>query len=53
MPNATFVSARSILEWRSAPERLNALAADFAQSCWETPRRTHRLATGGTTREAQ
>lgn len=45
MPNATFVRARSILEWRSSPERLNAAAAEFAQSCWETPRRTRRKAT--------
>jgi len=45
MPGATFVRAHSILEWRSKPERLNALAADFARSCWETPRHAHRLAT--------
>ena len=30
MPNAEFVRARSILEWRVRPERLNRAAADFA-----------------------
>jgi pimeloyl-ACP methyl ester carboxylesterase len=33
MPNAEFVEARSILEWRSRPERLNDLAARVALSC--------------------
>ncbi|WP_372728428.1 alpha/beta fold hydrolase [Nocardioides sp.] len=42
MPNATFVRARSILEWRLAPERLNRAAADFALACWQTPRRARR-----------
>jgi pimeloyl-ACP methyl ester carboxylesterase len=42
LPNSTFVSARSILEWRLTPDRLNALAADFAASCWETPKRRRR-----------
>jgi len=45
MPNATFVSARSILEWRARPERLTGLAVDFARSCWETPERSRRRAT--------
>jgi pimeloyl-ACP methyl ester carboxylesterase len=39
MPNATFVRARSILEWRLWPERLNHEAAEFALECWSTPRR--------------
>ena len=34
MPNATFVKARSILEWRFAPDRLNRIAAGFALRCW-------------------
>ncbi len=42
MPNATFVRARSILEWRVAPERLNRVTADFALACWKTPRRRRR-----------
>lgn len=45
MPNATFVSARSILEWRARPERLTGLAVDFARSCWDTPHRSRRRAT--------
>jgi pimeloyl-ACP methyl ester carboxylesterase len=34
MPNATFIRARSILEWRFWPERLNHSAAEFALECW-------------------
>ncbi|MFL6154437.1 MAG: hypothetical protein ACJ72B_18825, partial [Ornithinibacter sp.] len=46
MPNARFEKARGILEWRSHPERLDALAAAFALACWDDPsavtrRRTH------------
>ena len=36
IPGARFVRARSILEWRVAPDRLNAAAAEFALECWET-----------------
>jgi pimeloyl-ACP methyl ester carboxylesterase len=39
MPNATFLRARSILEWRFWPERLNRAAAEFALECWAAPRR--------------
>ncbi len=35
MPNAEFVQARSIFEWRAQPERLNDIAARFALSCWD------------------
>ncbi|MGH3362275.1 MAG: alpha/beta fold hydrolase [Nocardioides sp.] len=42
LPNATFVRARSILEWRSHPERLDRIAAGFALNCWKTPRRRRR-----------
>ena len=47
MPNAQFVKARSILEWRARPDRLNAIAAEFALACWDgrdaaTRRRTPR-----------
>lgn len=45
MPNATFVKARSILEWRARPDRLNGLAATFAKACWESPPRSRRSAT--------
>jgi pimeloyl-ACP methyl ester carboxylesterase len=44
LPNARFVRARSILEWRVRPERLNREAADFALACWATPRRARRSA---------
>lgn len=37
MPNATFVRARSILEWRLRPARLDRAAAEFALACWHTP----------------
>jgi pimeloyl-ACP methyl ester carboxylesterase len=42
MPNATFVQARSILEWRRSPARLDAEAARFAAACWSRPRRSRR-----------
>jgi pimeloyl-ACP methyl ester carboxylesterase len=44
MPNARFVRAKSFLEWRTRPERLNREAADFALECWATPRRARRAA---------
>jgi pimeloyl-ACP methyl ester carboxylesterase len=44
LPNARFVRARSVLEWRVRPERLNREAADFALACWATPRRARRSA---------
>ena len=34
MPNAEFLRATSILEWRARPERLTRAAADFALGCW-------------------
>jgi pimeloyl-ACP methyl ester carboxylesterase len=34
LPNATFVKAKNILEWRFAPDRLNRIAAGFALRCW-------------------
>ena len=37
MPNARFVPARSILEWRSRPERLDAEAVAFVSACWQQP----------------
>jgi pimeloyl-ACP methyl ester carboxylesterase len=42
LPNATFLKARSILEWRVRPDRLNRAATGFALSCWKTPRRQRR-----------
>ncbi len=34
MPNARFVAAHSILEWRAMPHRLNEEAIEFVESCW-------------------
>ncbi|GAB3657882.1 alpha/beta fold hydrolase [Nocardioides korecus] len=34
MPNARFVEAHGILEWRLRPARLSTLAADFVEECW-------------------
>ena len=42
LPHATFVNARSILEWRLWPDRLNRAAIGFALGCWKTPRRSRR-----------
>jgi hypothetical protein len=42
LPNARFVRARSILEWRLWPERLNHEAAEFAQEVWSQPTRRRR-----------
>lgn len=42
LPHATFVRARSILEWRARPERLDALAADFCLGAWKTAARAGR-----------
>jgi pimeloyl-ACP methyl ester carboxylesterase len=37
MPNARFVKARGILEWRRRPDRLNDEAIRFVSECWEQP----------------
>jgi pimeloyl-ACP methyl ester carboxylesterase len=42
LPNATFERARSILEWRTRPDRLNRAAIDFALACWKPARRRRR-----------
>lgn len=42
LPDATFVRARSILEWRLRPARLDRVAAEFALRCWHTPAATRR-----------
>jgi pimeloyl-ACP methyl ester carboxylesterase len=45
LPHARFVRARSILEWRFAPERLDHEAAEFALEVWERePTRRRRPA---------
>jgi pimeloyl-ACP methyl ester carboxylesterase len=35
LPDTTFVEARSILEWRYRPQRLNKIAAGFVARCFE------------------
>ena len=35
MPHAQFVKARSIVEWRARPERLNEIATAFVHECWD------------------
>jgi pimeloyl-ACP methyl ester carboxylesterase len=42
---ARFVRARSILEWRVAPERLDSEAAEFAVACWDGPRGQREVGT--------
>ena len=42
LPRATFVKARSILEWRAMPARLDALAAAFCLDAWKSPGRAGR-----------
>ncbi len=37
MPNARFVAARSVVEWRSKPARLDAEAVEFVTQCWSVP----------------
>jgi len=46
LPHATFVRARSILEWRLWPERLDHEAAEFALQVWEAPLPTRRRRPG-------
>lgn len=42
MPHARFVAARSIVEWRSRPGRLDAEAVAFVSRCWSEPAATSR-----------
>jgi pimeloyl-ACP methyl ester carboxylesterase len=36
LPDARFLAARSILEWRVSPDRLDAEAIGFVERCWST-----------------
>jgi pimeloyl-ACP methyl ester carboxylesterase len=47
LPNAEFVQATSIFEWRARPARLDQVAAEFATACWDGER------SGVRTRERQ
>ncbi len=42
MPDATFVQARSVFEWRVRPDRLNQAATEFALDCWQAKARRSR-----------
>jgi pimeloyl-ACP methyl ester carboxylesterase len=42
LPNAKFVRATSIMEWRLNPQRLNDEAIAFVRSCWDAPKRVRR-----------
>jgi pimeloyl-ACP methyl ester carboxylesterase len=44
MPNARFVPAKGILEWRLHPDRLTGEAVEFVSSCWERGTRRRRTA---------
>ena len=46
MPNARFVEARSILEWRVRPKRLTREAVSFLDDCYR-PGKSRRARTGG------
>ncbi|WP_310963015.1 alpha/beta fold hydrolase [Nocardioides terrisoli] len=43
LPAATFVEAHDVLEWRRHPERLDAVALDFAARCWSADRGSARV----------
>ena len=47
LPNAEFVRAASILEWRVRPARLDRVAVEFTTACWDDER------SGVRTRERQ
>jgi pimeloyl-ACP methyl ester carboxylesterase len=40
LPDARFVEARNIWEWRVRPARLNRIAADFVAACHASEQRT-------------
>ena len=42
LPNATFVKAKHILEWRFSPDRLNRVAVGFALRCWSAENSSRR-----------
>jgi pimeloyl-ACP methyl ester carboxylesterase len=43
LPNATFVRAESILEWRFRPERLTGETIAFVEHCFEEPEAVRRV----------
>lgn len=49
MRNARFLEARSVLEWRLSPDRLNEEAAKFVAECWSTTATRARKKANSTT----
>ncbi|MEI2810800.1 MAG: alpha/beta fold hydrolase [Nocardioides sp.] len=45
LPHGRFVRASGLMEWRLRPERLTAIAVEFARDCWDSPAASS--ATGG------
>ena len=43
LPDAEFVAAEGILEWRNRPERLDRVAVDFVERCFTDPAARRRL----------
>ncbi len=43
MPHARFVAARSILEWRTRPARLDQEAVEFVSLCWKAAKPRRRV----------
>jgi pimeloyl-ACP methyl ester carboxylesterase len=52
LPNARFVDANSILEWRISPSRLDDELAAFLDDVWEEPKKPKRRTTGASRRKA-
>ncbi len=43
LPDSTFVEAQSILEWRTRPQRLSAITADFVARCYDSESGARRV----------
>ncbi len=44
LPNAHFVAARSIVEWRRRPDRITTEVLEFLESCWPAARKARSRA---------
>ncbi|MGH3502398.1 MAG: alpha/beta fold hydrolase [Nocardioidaceae bacterium] len=42
LPDARFVAAESIIEWRARPDRITGEVLDFLGRVWPAPRRVHK-----------
>jgi hypothetical protein len=52
LPNARFIDANSILEWRISPSRLDGELAAFLDDVWEAPKKPKRKTSGASKRKA-